>query len=59
MTRIHVWWETGIGDARPCLGHLRDSWQGLPVFLLSPVQAFPLLCYCRVKNNKILLLVTI
>lgn len=56
-TRMHVWWETGIQDTRPCLGHLRDSWQGLPVFLLSRIQAFPLLCYCRLKSNEILLLV--
>lgn len=50
---MHVWWEIGIQDARPCLGHLRDSWQGLPV-----VQAFPLLCYCCLKIDEILLLVT-
>lgn len=51
---MHVWWEIGIQDARPCLEHLRDSWQGLPV-----VQAFPLLCYCLLKSNEILLLVMI
>lgn len=38
-TRMHVSWETGIQDTRPCLGNLRDSWQGLPVFLLSRIQA--------------------
>lgn len=40
-TRMRVWWETGIQDTRPCLGHLRDSWQGLPVFLLSRCPSLP------------------